>query len=267
MKWSHAMSELNTVLKMGRVLELFTVQRPEWGVREVGETLTLPRSSVQSLMASLAQVGVLHRTSEGRYRLGWRVLSLSQVLMASSDVRMTARPIMEELVTQHGETLHLGALETGRVVYVEKLQGTRAIRVSVTGIGAELPAHCSGLGKVLLAYLPWEEVLTIIESRGLPQLTENTITNIDELRSELNRVRQQGFAYDIEEVVPELCCVAAPIRNHAGAVVAAVSFSLPAYRFYEAKPMYRKTILEAARTISGLLGFSTQEDVWERKPK
>jgi len=252
---------LGTVQKVGEVLELFTRGRPEWGVSEVAQALGIPKSSAHALLASLTAIGLLKRNREGRYRLGWRILSLSQVLLSTSSWREEARRAMEELVQRFGETTHLAVLECGRVVYVEKLEGTRAVKVATTGIGVELPAHCSAVGKVLLAHRPWEEVLQIVEARGLPALTPNTITTLDELKTELQAVRERGYAYDIEEAVPELCCVAAPIRDHTGEVIAAMSLSVPFYRFQRKKEEYRKAILEASRTVSERLGYL--DSIWE----
>ncbi|AFV77452.1 IclR family transcriptional regulator [Thermus oshimai] len=253
---------LGTVQKVGEVLELFTREHPEWGVTEVARALGIPKSSAHALLATLSQIGLLKRGREGRYRLGFRVLALAHVLLSTSSWREEARKAMEELVARFGETTHLAVLECGRVVYVEKLEGTRAVKVATTGIGVELPAHCSAVGKVLLAHRPWEEVLSIVEARGLPALTPNTITTLDELKTELQAVRERGYAYDIEEAVPELCCVAAPIRDHTGEVIAALSLSVPFYRFQERKEEYRRAVLEATRTVSERLGHL--EEAWTR---
>lgn len=251
---------LGTVQKVGEVLELFTREHPEWGVTEVARALGIPKSSAHALLATLSQIGLLKRGRDGRYRLGFRVLALAHVLLSTSSWREEARKAMEDLVARFGETTHLAVLECGRVVYVEKLEGTRAVKVATTGVGVELSAHCSAVGKVLLAHRPWEEVLGIVEARGLPALTPNTITTLDELKTELQAVRERGYAYDIEEAVPELCCVAAPIRDHTGEVIAALSLSVPFYRFQERKEEYRRAVLEATRTVSERMGYL--EEVW-----
>ena len=177
------------------------------------------------------------------------------MLLATTEFRTEARAVMERLVARFGETVHLAALESGQIIYIDKLQGTRAVLVSVTGIGVRLPAHCSGVGKCILSHLPREKVLHILESQGMPALTANTITDAEKFLVELEQVRTQGYAYDQEEAVLELCCVAAPIRDHTGDIVAAMSLSVPAYRFYPNREQYRVAIITATQHVSENLGW------------
>lgn len=246
---------LQTVQKAAEVLNLFSIERPEWGVSELAKTLAFPKSSTSALVSTMAEQGLLRRTSAGRYKLGWQVVALGQILLSTTDFHIEARPIMESLVARFGETVHLATLECGQVIYVDKLQGTHAIQVAVTGIGYRLPAHCSGVGKVILASRPWDEVRQILTSKGMVALTSRTITAPDAFKVELARVAAQGYAYDMEEAVEELCCVAAPIRDHRGDVVAALSLSVPAYRFPLAREQYRLAIVGAAKQISESLGY------------
>ena len=257
---------LSTVQRVGQVLELFGMDHPERSVSEVATLLGIPKSTAHALLCTMCEIGLLRRTAERRYRLGWRILALSTTLLATTQYRAEARPVMEDLVARFGETVHLASLESGRVLYVDKLQGTRAVQVSVTGVGVELPAHCSAVGKVLLAFRPWEEVAAMAVQKGLPALTPHTITDLGRLREELELVRQRGYAFDIEEAVLELCCVAAPIRDHRGHVVAAMSLSVPAYRFHRQKDELRRAIVSACREVSSRLGYSELEEAtrWRR---
>ena len=120
----------------------------------------------------------------------------------------------------------------------------------LSGVGKRLPAHCSGVGKALLARQPWEVVLGIVERTGLESFTSNTITSVEQLREELERVRQQGFAYDQGEVMVGLCCAAAPIRGESGHVIAAMSLSVPAYRFYPNRQWLTSAVVDAVRPVS-----------------
>nr|WP_244345250.1 IclR family transcriptional regulator [Thermus thermophilus] len=246
---------IRSVKKAIELLDLFTEERPEWGVTELAQALGLPKATVHGLLCSLVEGGVLHRLPSGRYRLGWRIPLLNRVLMESVPLRLEARPRMARLAELYGETVHLAVLERGRVLYLEKQQGNRAIQVNITGVGAYLYAHASALGKVLLSGLSEKEVIAVVRTHGLPALTPNTITTLEELLSELRGVRERGYAYDLEEYLPDLCCVAAPIRDHTGEVIAALSFSVPKYRFLEMKQAYRNVIVEAAKEISEALGY------------
>jgi DNA-binding IclR family transcriptional regulator len=146
-------------------------------------------------------------------------------------------------------------LDDTQAVYVDKLEGRQAVRVELTSLGARLYAHCSSLGKVLLAYSSEDEVKRIIKTAGLPRFTPNTITDEEELQQNLVKIRKQEFAYDMGEIMPDLCCVAAPISNHTGKVIAAISMSVPTYRFKRSQTEYRDGVIRAARAISKRLGY------------
>ena len=246
---------LQTIEKASEVLALFDRDHPEWGVREVAEALGLAKSSAHDLLASLEQVGLLGKNDDGRYRLGWRLVTLSETLLATTELRREARPIMEELADQYRETLHLAVLDDTMVVYVDKLEGKQAVRVELTSLGTRLYAHCSALGKVLLAYEPEENVKRIIKVAGLPRFTANTITNAEDLEQALAKVRRQGYAIDQEEILPDLCCIGAPIHNHSGHVIAAISMSVPAYRFQRSQVELRKAVMRTGKLISERLGY------------
>ncbi len=246
---------LQTIEKASDVLTLFNRDRPEWGVREVAGTLGLAKSSAHDLLNSLAQIGLLGKTEEGRYRLGWRLVTLSETLLATTELRREARPILEELAAQYQETLHLAVLDDTSVVYVDKLEGRQAVRVELTSLGTRLYAHCSALGKVLLAHRPEMDVKRIVKVAGLPRFTPNTITDEGELEEALIKIRKQGYAYDLEEILPDLCCVGAPIRNYTGHVIAAISMSMPAYRFQRSQIEFRKAVVRTGKMISERLGY------------
>jgi DNA-binding IclR family transcriptional regulator len=245
---------LQTLQKAGELLALYDRDHTEWGVREAASRLKIAKSSAFDLMSSLAELGFLNKTEENRYRLGWRLVTLSETLLATTELRKEARPVMEELAAQYQETIHLAVLDGTQAVYVDKLEGRQAVRVELTSLGARLYAHCSALGKVLLAYTSEEEVKRIIQSAGLPRFTSNTITEAESLLQNLSKIRKQGYAYDMEEILLDLCCVGAPIYDHTGQVIAAISMSIPAYRFRRSQTEYRDAIVRTAKIISERLG-------------
>jgi IclR family transcriptional regulator, KDG regulon repressor len=245
---------LGTISRVGRVLDLFSVEAPEWGVTEVGKALGLPKSTAHALMTTMAEIEILRRTPKNRYCLGWRILALGEILGAASGFREEALPVMDALVKRTGETVNLATWENGRVVYVAQLDGTRAVRIVPAGIGSTVPAHGSAVGKALLASRRWQEVERVVAENGLAELTLRTITRLDELRAELARVRTRGYAYDFEEAAEDVACVAAPVRSYSGDVLAAISIVAPAYRFALAKDSYTSAVVAAASEITRRVG-------------
>src|ERR1700730_5663547 len=124
------------ITKVSSVLNLFSLQRPEWGVREAAEALELLRSAMGDILLSVAEQGLLSRTPTGHYRLGWRLFELSQTLLEHTTFCLEARPIMQELIERWGETIHLAVLDGLQVLVVEKFQGTPAIQILLSRVGA-----------------------------------------------------------------------------------------------------------------------------------
>ncbi|GHO47911.1 IclR family transcriptional regulator [Ktedonospora formicarum] len=241
--------------KVGSLLNLFTFEQPEWGVREAAEALDLPRSTMGDLLLSLAQQGLLNRTPAGRYQLGWRLFELSHVLIEHTAFCIEARIEMRELVERWGETAHLAVLDGTQVLFVEKLQATPAVEILLSRVGARLSAHEVGVGKVLLAFQAPYRLPALLDRLTLAPRTPRTITSRDHLLQELEQVRQQGYAYDHEETSTGLCCVAAPILDEDGQVPAAISLCIPAYRYYRQQEHYTEVIVKAAQAISERLGY------------
>ncbi|TMM00171.1 MAG: IclR family transcriptional regulator [Actinobacteria bacterium] len=241
---------LLTVRNVGRILDLYSVDTPERGPSEVAAELGMGKSKAHALMASMAEIGLLRRVAGGRYRAGWRALELERIVRDSSPFRPVAYAVAETLARHCGETVHVAALDAGQVIYVDRVQGSRAVDIPLSKVGATLPAHCSGVGKVLLAYLDAGEVDAILDRRGLPAFTPNTITDRDALYAELHRVRRDGVAYDREEIVEGLRCVAAPILDVDGSVCAAMSIAAPAERFAASETAYRSAVVRSARAVT-----------------
>jgi IclR family KDG regulon transcriptional repressor len=147
-------------------------------------------------------------------------------------------------------------LEGVEAVYPEKVQPSPAVKILVSRTGSRLRAHCSGVGKVLLAHRDWEEVSAQLLERGMPALTPNTITTLEGLGEELERVRDRGYAHEVEEIIPGVRCAAAPIRDYPGEVAAATSPSAPACRFHPGVEELTSAIVEATRHVSEAIGSS-----------
>jgi DNA-binding IclR family transcriptional regulator len=252
---------LLTVRNVGRILDLYSIEYPERGPTEVAAQLGIGKSRAHALMSSMAEIGLLRRVSGGRYRAGWRALALERIVRESTPFRPVAYEVAERLARHCGENVHIAALDSGQVVYVDRLRGSRAVEIPVSAAGSTFPAHCSGVGKVLLAHIEPGELDAIIDRRGLPALTPRTITDRDALYAELHRVRRDGVAYDREEVAPGLECVAAPIIDPDGQVCAAISIAGPAARMQATQDAYRSAVQRAARTISDRLRQARDSDL------
>lgn len=241
--------------KIGTILSLYSFERPELGVTELSGELSWPKSTVSEILASLAAQGFVERTPRGRFRLGWRFFELNQLLLESTPLVREGRRAMQELVERHGESSHLMVLERHQAVIVEKVQASLAMQILMSRVGLRLPAHCSACGKLLLAMRPWEEVRNVFDNVELKPFTPATITDLDRLESELAAIREAGIAYDREEIVPGLTCVAAPIRSDEGKPIAGISVSIPTYRFAGGEQGYVDMVRSAALRVSRSLGF------------
>lgn len=253
-----AIAVLQTIQKIGPVLDLFSVSQPEWGVSEVAAAIDIPRSSAHALLSSLVDTGLLQRRGRGRYRIGWRIVELNQTLKGSVDVRSCAAPILRTLAEKYGETVHLAVMERYHVLYVDKVVGNHVITVTGARVGAQLEAHCSAVGKVLLAHCDPVEIERNVTNKPLRRLTPSTITNPAALVQELGLTRASGFAFDAGEAVREVHCVAAPVRDEMGVVVAAISITAPASRFVPAQTEFKRAVIAAGSAVSRAVAASSE---------
>jgi DNA-binding IclR family transcriptional regulator len=241
---------LLTVRNVGRILDLYSAETPELGPTEAAAALGIGKSKAHALMASMAEIGLLRKVPRGRYRAGWRALELARMVRDGAPFRPLAFGVAERLARHCGETIHVAALDSGQVVYVDRLRGSRAIEIPVSAVGSTAPAHCSAVGKSLLAHVEPGELDAILDRRGLPAFTRSTITDRDVLYAELHRVRRDGVAYDREEIAPGLSCVGAPIFDGDGKVCAAISIAGPTERVAALLDGYRSAVVRAARIVT-----------------
>lgn len=240
-----------------QVLDLLSDGRPRT-LTEISGGLGINSSTVFRLLANLSSHHLVERDrKDGRYRLGLRCLELARAYHDSSDLRQLALPELQRLRDETGETVHLAILNEMEVVYLEKLPGHHAIGLMSSRVGGRAPAYCTGLGKILLAYEDARQVRTYYEEHGLKRYTADTLCDVSSLMEHLEEVRQRGYALDRGEHEIEVRCVAAPIFDIDGTVVAAISVSGPANRM---DPLEENLglighTLHAARAVSARLGY------------
>jgi DNA-binding IclR family transcriptional regulator len=244
---------LKTVNRAGLVLGLFTAERPEWGVTGVAQSLGIAKSQAHELLTSLVEIGLLQRVDPGRYRLGWRISTLYELYEHSSGLRADAAQVMRGLAGRYGESVQLAVWGSGRAVCIAACPGTLEPAAPPLPVGADVPGHGTGAGKVLMASRPWDEVHDVMQRRGgLARMTERTITTGDDLYDELHLVRRRGVAFEDEEHAPEVCGVGAPVRDARGDVVAAVSLSVQRDRWRAGAHAYTRVVIAAARRLGRL---------------
>lgn len=213
---------VKSVVKAFEVLRAFDNGVRSLSIGQLSVRLGEPKSSVHRLVSTLEQLGLLMRGYEdGKYRLGPGVLRLASAALEGLELRRTARHHLERLAETLEETVHLAILDKGEVVYIDKIDSPRGVGM-VSHIGGRAPAHCTALGKAMLAYLPENEVREIA-ARGLSAYTPATITNVEELLAHLRLARARGYAVDQGEHESVICCVASPVRDYQGQVIGAIS--------------------------------------------
>ncbi|MDT9687105.1 IclR family transcriptional regulator [Streptomyces sp. P9(2023)] len=216
------------------ILELFLTDGETLAAPDVVRRLGLPRTTVHELLTTLAARHYLVPAPEqpGRFRLGVRTYQLGSRYAEQLDLAAEGLQVAREVAEVCDETVHVALLEDADVIYIAKVDSTHAVRM-VSATGRRLPAHCTAVGKMLLASLTPAELDRRIDGRELVAMTPDSITAHDALRAALAEIRERGVAVEHRESNPDVSCVAAPVRDGAGRVVAALSVSAPVIRWSE----------------------------------
>ena len=251
---------MDAVEKALSIIDLLGTSSEGKRLTEIARDLGLPLSTVHRLLAVLRKTGYVSKdATSGRYVLGTKLLRLQVQVMGSLTLTRTALPVLRRLANQLEGAANLSILQLGRVLYLESVPSDRSISL-YTPPGKTAPAHCTAMGKVLLAHLDQEDLEAALAANPLERFTEQTITCRSALVRELERIRSEGFAIDNQEWVSGVRCVAAPIRNHAGEVIAAVSISAPAAQISgERQCEVVRAVTEASHEISAALGWQESE--------
>jgi len=254
--------ETNIVQSVDRALTILSIlQETEepLGVTEIGVRMGLHKSSVYRTLTTLARRGYACQDPRTeRYTLGLKLVELGTTVLERLELRELARPHLKRLMEASREVAHLVVLQDGEAVYIEKVEYPGPVKMA-SRIGARNPLYCTGVGKALLAFMPKKSADAII-ARGLKQRTPSTIIDPIKLREELKHIRGCGYACDLEENEPGIRCVAAPIFDHRGQVIAACSVSGLAMTMTESKLRDCVGLVrQASIEISAALGYQGRE--------
>ncbi len=210
------------------ILGCFTPSRPVLGIADIADDLGMSRSTTHRYVITLVALGYLEQGASRKYRLGLRVTDLGMSALNSTGLREHAHPYLEELRQRTSYTVSLGVLDATDVLYVDRVRSYRRGQGTVDlnlHPGSRLPAYCTAMGKLLLANLPESEQRELIASMKLTKRGPNTITSKKGLREELDEIQAAGFAVNDQELAADLFSIAAPVRNEAREVVAAVNLT------------------------------------------
>ncbi len=238
------------------ILNAFSINEPQLGVTELSHRLGLHKSTVHRLLASLQKGGLVERDPRNRkYSLGIRLIELAGTMLNSRNVPQVVRPYLHYLADAAEELTYLAYLVGDEVLNVEQIPGPHLVQ-SVGWQGRRTPLHSTSAGKIFLAYMPEKELERVLE-KGLSGTTSKTITDPADLRYELERVREQGYATSFEELEEGTNAIAVPITSPNDEVIAAIGVVGPSYRFTPERSMSHLDVIRSvAREVSHRLGNS-----------
>ncbi|EFO34123.1 IclR family transcriptional regulator [Roseibium sp. TrichSKD4] len=210
-----------------------------------------PKATLYRLVQTLTGEGALHYDEERQtYSVGLRLVGLAHSAWAQSSLAPIARPAVDALSLECGETVHLAQLDGGQVLYVDKRNALKPIEM-YSQAGKVGPAYCTGVGKAMLAFLPDEQMVSVVEKQAFYRFTSTTLANANALKAELTVIRSDGVAYDREEHEPGIICIAAPVLSRRGMPIGALSITTSTQRHtLDDLEIFRQPLLSAATTIA-----------------
>ncbi len=249
----------NAVERTFSILELVAESANGLSNSDISRRLKLPKSSASYILRVMEKRGYLIR-NDGKYRIGLKLLSLTRGILSQTDVREVAKPILNQFLRKSRMSeAHLAVLDNGRAVYIEKVEAENSFIKMDIWVGHRLPVHTTAIGKILVANLSDEEVLKILELRGMEKKTRRSITNQVKFLQEIEKVRKYGFAMDNEENSLSVRCLAAPIFNQQGITIAALGTSSTILELDETHlPKVVELVKDAAQKVSEKLGYFGQ---------
>lgn len=260
--------KVQVIDRAAAILQVLADARTELTPADIAARLSLNKSTIHRLLAVLAGLGYLRRLEgTGKFGLGLKLFELGSRAVARLDLRDVAQPLVNALADETGETTHVCVPDDdAHMVSVVIAESPRTVRTPAT-VGRRTPAYCTSVGKAWLAWLPQVELDAALARHPLRSRTVNTIVTPDALLAELRRVRTSGYAVDDEEIELGLRCIGAPVRNHAGRVVAAISIAGPAFRVSRKRiPVLARAVVSTAARLSEALGDQPAHDGVRARP-
>ena len=254
---------IQSIQRAAAILRSFTKTDSELSVTTLSEQLGLHKSTVSRILSTLQDEGFVEQNPEtGKFRLGLGLVTLAGIVLAGIDLQRVAQPFVNALAELTQETVNVVVLSGDECMNIGGAASPQPIRY-IGRMGRRTPLHCTAAGKVLLAYLTFQERDGILGA-DLPRFTEKTIVDRPALEQTLAQIREQGYALSHEEHQEELSAIAAPISNHTGRIVAGVTILGPTYRIGPGEiEAFIEPLQETARHISAQLGSNSKFNIEE----
>lgn len=244
--------QIGSLEKGIKILEAI-IDHGELTVTQAATILDINRASAHRFITTLRDLGYVRKNQHNNYEATFRMLEMGMRQADKFEIRRMAKPIMRDLAAEFDETVNLGVLDQGQVVYLDKVESRELLRMD-SGVGTACNPCATALGKAMIAFLPEDEMNIILNASGLTPITPHTITDIGRLTKEMAKIKRQGYAVDNEELALDLYCIGAPIFDFNGYPSYAMSVSGPTRRIKSLKAIPQR-LLEATRQLSKQLGF------------
>jgi DNA-binding IclR family transcriptional regulator len=242
------------------ILDLLSDSSTSMGLGDVADGLGLHKSTAHRFLMVLERHRMVGRTISGEFRLGLRLFDYGNRAIEQFDLRECAQPYLKKLVQEVDETAHLCVLENMHMVYIDKLEPERSVRM-ISRVGSSSPVHCTAVGKAILAEMSIEDATEIVKRLRFERFTKKTLTTREALMQEIARTKRRGYAVDNEEREDDVRCVAVAILDESGNPVAAVSISGPTFRVTGRKlTFFVKKLKECVEGICREVGYTSRRD-------
>ncbi|MFA6442495.1 MAG: IclR family transcriptional regulator [Sterolibacterium sp.] len=243
---------IQVIERMMKLLDVLSYFHEPVSLKQLALETGLHPSTAHRILGAMTANGFVERVEPGTYQLGIRLLELGNLVKSRINIRDSAMPLMQRLHRELGESVNLGVRQGDEIVYVERTSSGRSSVRVVHLVGARAPLHVTAVGKLFLVEDGVQKVREYAKRTGLPGATPASLTTLATLERELERVRRHGVAFDNEEIEQGLRCIAAPIRDDSGELVAGLSVSAPADRH---NPDWAVAVRKAADEISAAIGY------------
>ncbi|MGC8720405.1 MAG: IclR family transcriptional regulator [Thermodesulforhabdaceae bacterium] len=250
--------KISSLEKALRILKAFSLEKAEWGIRDLAAHLGFSPATVQRLVQTLKNHGFLDQDElTKRYRLGPVYFRFVEILQSQYPILKEALPLMRVLCSETGETTHLNVIDGRERLCIYSIESPQRLKASMP-VGNRSPLYAGASSKCLLAFSPREFIESYLSSVVLTPLTADTITDMQRLREELSRIRSRGFATSTGERTQGLCSISVPVFGYGASLIAALSLAIPTIRFNddEHKSLCLKKLLETGEKLSRKMGYS-----------